>query len=168
MDDHTDNGGRTEQTIGTAAEVENRAGQAWHPGQYAPSPVPSDERLWPGELPFTAFGQLGVDRLDLRVFDQDQWWVDRTGTPHLLQDMSVEYLGNVIEFLLEHRDGFYADTIRRWFVQSLGDQLLFDEPGGELLAAVAGGPDWDEVAPEEWLESTPLMRKLRRSVTVEP
>lgn len=24
---------------------------------YPPSPVPSDQRLWPGELPFTAFGQ---------------------------------------------------------------------------------------------------------------
>jgi hypothetical protein len=42
------------------------------------SPVPSDARLWPTGLPFTAFGQFGDDRLDLRVFDQDVYWVDRT------------------------------------------------------------------------------------------
>jgi hypothetical protein len=48
---------------------------------FPPSPVPSDERLWPGELPFTAFGQVGADHLDLHVFDQDVYWVDRIGAP---------------------------------------------------------------------------------------
>jgi hypothetical protein len=42
-------------------------------------PAATDVVLWPDELPFTAFGQFGANFLDLRVFDQDIWWVDRDG-----------------------------------------------------------------------------------------
>ena len=91
--------------------------------KYSPSPVPSDRRLWPGELPFTAFGQFGEDSLDLRVFDQGTYWVDRTGTAHLLSQMSDAYIVNVINFLTELRDQYFADNMRRAFIQILGDQL---------------------------------------------
>ena len=129
---------------------------------YQPSPVPSDARLWPLELPFTAFGQFGEDALDLRVFDQDVFWVDRLGAPHLLKDMSQEYISNVIAFLTDLRDQYFADTQRRSFLQSAGDQILFDEPAGEVLAHALGAPTWEMLSAEEWLESTPLMRSLRR------
>jgi len=132
------------------------------PSLYPPSPVPSDARLWPTELPFTAFGQLGDDRLDLRVFDQDIYWVDRTGQAHLIADMSETYIANVVAFLVEFREGYFADTQRRWFIQTMGDQLLFGDPGGDGLAVEAGGPTWGELGAEEWLEATPLMRALRR------
>jgi hypothetical protein len=128
---------------------------------YPPSPVPGDSRLRPFERPFTAFGQFGEDTLDLRVFDQDVYWVDRHGKPHLLNEMSANYIRNVIEFLTGLRDQYFADTQRRWFIQTLGDQLLFDEPGGEALAVALGGPSWGALGAEEWLESTPLMRALR-------
>lgn len=131
-------------------------------GDYPPSPVPCDARLWPFELPFTAFGHLGVGRLDLRVFDQDVYWVDRAGTPHLLAQMSRDYIENMITFLMKSRDQYFADSQRRAFIQTLGDQLLFDEPGGEVLAAALGGPSWSQLTAEEWLENTPLMRALRR------
>ncbi|WP_416957833.1 hypothetical protein ACNKF0_09555 [Nocardioides sp. T5] len=131
---------------------------------FPPSPVPSDARLWPGELPFTAFGHLGPDRLDLRVFDQDLAWIDRTGRPHLLAEMSEEYVSNVIAFLVELREQYFVDTQRRWFIQSLGDQLLFGEPGCDVIAVAAGGPTWGEMSAETWLEATPLMRALRRRV----
>jgi len=129
---------------------------------YPPSPVPSDSRLWPFERPFTAFGQFGDDMLDLRVFDQDVYWVDRHGAPHLLNEMSTDYIENVIDFLMGLRDQYFADTQRRWFIQTLGDQLLFDEPGGETLAAALGRPSAGALTAEDWLESTPLMRALRR------
>src|SRR4051812_37261241 len=98
-----------------------------HSDRFLPSPVPSDRRLWPHELPFTAFGQLGVDRLDLRVFDQDTYWVDRTGDPHLLAEMSADYIENVICFLDELRDQYFRDSQRRAFIQTLGDQLLYGD-----------------------------------------
>lgn len=131
--------------------------------EYPPSPVPSDARLWPGDLPFTAFGQFGPNHLDLRVFDQATTWVDRLGRPHQIVDgMSDTYVRNVIGFLEEHRDMYFAGTQRRWFIQTLGDQLLYDEPGGDVLAVAVGGPTWGELTAETWLESTPLMRALRR------
>lgn len=136
------------------------------PFEYPPSPVPSDARLWPFELPFTAFGQYGEDMLDVRVFDQGTYWVDRVGVAHLIEGgMSDEYIENVIEFLVEFREQYRADCVRRAFIQTVGDRLLFGEPGGELLAASLGGPAWSELTAAEWLESTPLMRALRRRAT---
>ena len=82
-------------------------------GSYAPSPVPSDARLWPLELPFTAFGHLGEDMLDLRVFDQEVYWVDRIGTPHLVLQMSRDYIENVITFLVDLREQYFTDSQRR-------------------------------------------------------
>ncbi len=38
-----------------------------------------DDRLWPGERPFTEFGQWGYGSLDLRVFDQDTVWCNIAG-----------------------------------------------------------------------------------------
>lgn len=131
---------------------------------YPPSPVPSDRRLWPTELPFTAFGQFGVDQFDLRVFDQDIYWVDRTGAPHLLAEMDNEYVANVITFLTELQDTYFQSTQRRWFIQTAGDQLLYGDPGGDVLVAAAGGASWGELSAEAWLEGTPLMRALRRRV----
>jgi hypothetical protein len=132
------------------------------PSPFPRSPVPSDARPWPGELPFTAFGQFGDDMLDLRVFDQDIYWVDRTGQSQLISDMSEAYIANVIAFLVEFQEMYFADTQRRWLIQTAGDQLLFGEPGGDVLAVYAGGPKWGELSAEEWLEATPLMRTLRR------
>lgn len=42
--------------------------------------------------------------MDLRVLDQGVWWVDVTGQPHRLTEMSTEYLDAVIAFVTEHRD----------------------------------------------------------------
>lgn len=129
---------------------------------YPHSPVPSDRRLWPGELPFAAFGQFGEDMLDLRVFDQDVWWVDRRGRPHLVAQMSGEYVANVISFLTQFREGYFVVCRRRAHIQALGDLYLFGDPGGDALAAALGAPTWDDLTAETWLESTPLMRALRR------
>lgn len=73
-------------------------------------------------------------------------------------------MSNVIAFLVELREQYFVDTQRRWFIQSLGDQLLFGEPGCDVIAVAAGGPTWGEMSAETWLEATPLMRALRRRV----
>ena len=132
---------------------------------YPPSPVPSDARLWPCELPFTAFGHLGDDKLDLRVFDQDVYWVDRLGVGHRLEVMSREYVQNVVTFLVDIREQYFRATQRPWFIQILGDQFLYGEPGADVLGLGLGGPSWGDLTAEEWLESTPLMRSLRRRLS---
>ena len=76
--------------------------------------------------------------------------------------MSEAYIANVVAFLVEFQEMYFADTQRRWLIQTVGDQLLFGEPGGDVLAVDAGGPTWGELSAEEWLEATPLMRTLRR------
>lgn len=121
-----------------------------------PSPVPSDANLWPGEQPFTAFGQFGRGKLDLRVFDQDIWWVDITGTPHRLDEMRFDYQSNVIMFLREHADGYHAATVIRSCLQTVSDALGGHDPVTGLDARVIAAQD-----PLTWLEQTPLLRRLR-------
>lgn len=135
---------------------------------YPHSPVPGDRRLWPGERPFTAFGQFGENRLDLRVFDQDVWWVDRLGHPHELTQMSGEYVTNLITFLTQNREDFFIAVQRCARIQAFGDLCLFGDPGGDALAVELGGPTWDDLTAETWLESTPLMRALRRRARAVP
>ncbi|MGB3763757.1 MAG: hypothetical protein WA966_11080 [Ornithinimicrobium sp.] len=127
---------------------------------FPPSPVPSDADLWPGELPFTAWGQRAHGALDLRVFDQATWWVDITQQPHLLEDMSQAYVANVIDFLLTDAEFFHSETLRREWIQTCGD-LLLGRPPADLVASAAGAPCTSDLTALGWLEATPLMRALR-------
>ena len=54
------------------------------------------------DRPFMDFGQFALGKLDLRVFLQDEYWVDKDGTGHLISSMSDEYRSNVIRMLLIH------------------------------------------------------------------
>jgi hypothetical protein len=129
--------------------------------------VPSDSDLWPGELPFTAFGQFGNDRLDLRVFDQDRYWVDRHGHPHEIAEMTLGYIENVIVMLDGRAVEFHAATTLRCALQAYGDRLL-GRPNGDLLIVAAGAAGIADLDPGVWLESTPLMRALRRRHAISP
>lgn len=128
--------------------------------EYPPSPVPSDADLEPGELPFTAFGQWGPGMMDNRVFDQDVWWVNIEGTPFRLTNMSPEYRANVIAFLQEHADYFHAHAILREVADTIHD-IERNRVGGALLGAALGVPSTADLSSQGWLESTPLMRRLR-------
>jgi len=128
---------------------------------YLPSPVPGDSDLWPGELPFTAFGQFGRGRLDLRVFDQARYWVDMHGAPHEISEMPKEYVENVITMLSDRSTEFYSVSMLRCALQILGDVVL-GRTNGDLLANEVGGAELGELDHDVWLEATPLMRTLRR------
>jgi len=126
---------------------------------FAPSPVPSDMDLWPGELPFTAFGQFGPDSMDLRVFDQDAYWVDRSGDPHRIESMGREYVENVTRMLLERADEFHVAYQLRECLQSAGDALL-GRVNGRVLACSLGIGSVGDVSASAWMRSTPLLRRL--------
>jgi hypothetical protein len=128
---------------------------------FPPSPVPADSDLWPTELPFTAFGQFGPDALDLRVFDQDVYWVDRHGAAHRIDTMSDEYVCNVLEMLTCRAAEYHSATVVRSEIQSLGD-AMFGKVSGELLAGALGVGCVKQAEPDTWLASTPLVRGLRR------
>lgn len=129
--------------------------------QYPKSPVPADDFLIPGELPFTAFGQFGEGQMDKRVFEQDIYWVDIKGTPHLLEEMSEEYRINVIMFLRDGVNYFYTEAVLR-FAATIACDALLGRQSGELIAHDLGLPNITDLTPQEWLESTPLMRKLHQ------
>lgn len=146
--------------------------QLWSNDTVRPSStVPRDQLVGPGEHPFTCFGQFEDGMIDLRVFDQEPstaaecdgiYWVDRSGAPHLVSDMSEDYVRNVIAFLTEHCEVFYLESARRAILQSLCDQVLTGQPSGEVLLTLIGGATWSDLTPAHWLESTSIMRLLRR------
>jgi len=129
-------------------------------GQYPPSPVPSDMNLAEGELPFTAFGQFGEGKMDNRVFEQDKYWVNVKGEAFLLEEMDDLYRRNVINFLHDNLDYFHAMASLRDAIGMLAS-LEAGEPDGSALAFALGAPAIVDIPPTVWLESTPLMRKLR-------
>lgn len=128
---------------------------------YPVSPVPSDAHLEDGELPFTAFGQFGPDSLDIRVFEQDVYWVNTQGEPFRLDEMSHEYRLNVINFLFNDAEHMYITMLKKYAltiireVQKSGTgPLPLDHP--LMVAAVS----LNEKNPVEWLNSTPLVKRL--------
>lgn len=131
---------------------------------FPPSPVPADADLWPGEVPFTAFGQFGPDALDLRVFDQDVYWVDRNGDPHCIDSMEEEYVGKVVEMLSGRAGEFHVAAVLRECMQSAGD-ALHGRTNGSVLADDLGIGSLDRTDATTWLHSTPLMRRLLRTTT---
>ncbi|TRW45593.1 hypothetical protein [Georgenia yuyongxinii] len=105
-----------------------------------------------GELPFEAYGQFGPGRMDLRVFDLDQVWVDIVGVPHALHEMSLEQRSNVTAHVLQYADHYRAAVARDAFTEAV--VALID---GTRAPHVPDLP----ADPREWVESTPLMRRLR-------
>jgi hypothetical protein len=137
------------------------------PDCYPHSPVPADSDLWPGELPFTAFGQHGIDALDKRVFEQEIWWVDRFGLAHLVTEMSFAYCRNVIYHLEDNVSYFHLEAVLRSVATMLGDRLLGrDTIEADLYEIGFGGID--QLTPTQWLEATSLMRRLRTLTQIAP
>lgn len=131
--------------------------------------VDADESL---EMPNVAaskpawapWGSSDPGALDLRVLDQGQWWVDITGTPHLLAQMSATYLGNVEALLVEHAEalfyGYAAWVLRGEIWDALEGRL-----NPETVARQAGVASLARLDPRTWLSATPLMRALRAELS---
>jgi membrane protease subunit (stomatin/prohibitin family) len=127
---------------------------------YPISPVPDDDILLPGELPFTAFGQHGVNRFDKRVFEQEVYWVDYLGNEHLIAEMEKSYIENVLKYLKEGVDIFYLGAVERYIANKLTDSLL-ERVNRDDIVEQFNIPSINMLEPIAWLESTPLYRKLQ-------
>lgn len=131
---------------------------------YPSSPVPADRWLFAEELPFTAFGQHGVNHLDLRVFEQDVWWVDRYGQEHLLTEMDTDYLRAVKMHMLQYSKTHHAGAKRRYSIEVALTESVFtkrdltDYEGYRSYVLTKRDPRLVEAF--EWLESTPLYRRI--------
>ena len=126
------------------------------------SPVPSDSDSYYNELPFTAFGQVRKGNLDLRVFEQDIYWVNINGEPFELTEMSQDYLRNVKIHLYADVDSFHLGFIHMKRADNALDTMrgrINDEELAMLL-----GVGVDSLAPAEWLALTPLIQKINSLV----
>lgn len=113
---------------------------------------------YPG--PFTQFGQFGPGMLDLRVFDQEEYWVDASGNGHRLVDMSDSYRSAVVEFCLRNCSGYFTAHTRVTARAVL--QMAAHGDTTDRLIAVAIAENMLELKdPWTWLEGTPLLRALR-------
>lgn len=122
------------------------------------SPVPSDANLHPDELPFTAFGQFGEDRLDLRVFEQDIYWVNIHGEPFLLTEMSQDYLTNVLKHIYNHMDTYFVNFLKKTMIE-VAMYSMNDLQEGSIISHKINA-EITKKTPAEWLTSTPLVKKL--------
>jgi hypothetical protein len=98
--------------------------------------------------------------MDKRVFSQDVWWVDVHGRPHRIEDMSTDYRRNVLAFLLGSAEQRWIGEVMREAVTAAGEADL-GRVSWAVLAPGLGVPRVSEIDPVVWLESTPLMRRLR-------
>jgi hypothetical protein len=92
--------------------------------------------------------------LDRRILDQAEVWVDGLGTTHRLDQMPEVYRANVVAHLHLH-------AVWMWSASAF-DELLTSPVGLHVAKRVAGIRLIGETDPHLWLESTPLVRELRR------
>jgi hypothetical protein len=124
----------------------------------APSAAAEDGRRHEG--PFTDYGQFGVDYLDTRVLWQDQVWVDRTGTPHALHDMSRQYLSNVLAYLHGRAAEWYLEALLN--ATAVLAQATAREVSPEAhQETVTRAERVLALDPSSWIEETPLVGALR-------
>lgn len=111
--------------------------------------------------PLTGSGPWVSGRLDLAVFDQGTWWLNREGLAfRITTEMSTDYLANVIAFLEEHCGYYYRMTLRRAVLTFLDDLTCVGAP--ELSAPLVAALRAED--PSAWLEGTPLMSALRAAL----
>lgn len=119
------------------------------------------------------------------VYCQDEWWIDRHGHAHRIEDMSLHYVRNVINFL-ERRAEVIHRRVNRAIIYAIlsvfaeldkpsdlvtleGRRLTWGQVFGERMAEEAikdiESTYGDlEQAPLDWLRSTPLLRALHARI----
>lgn len=82
----------------------------WRAGLRATLPTTS--------VPSPASGQFGYGHLNRRVFWNDIFWVDLSGTPRFPVDMSPRYRTSVIDFLYREAAGWWRDEPARLAIEA--------------------------------------------------
>ena len=125
------------------------------------NPVESDLYLPKGEIPFTNFGHGGRGFMDIRVFLQDVYWVNIEGIAFRLDELSTDYLNNILVILFENAETHFA-TMAKWYaleLMSIMSGVIYTpweyaektkETATEMLLST----------PHEWLNSSLLVVKI--------
>lgn len=124
----------------------------WMSGELSGGARPISGRLPEDDRPFTDFGQFGPGSVDLRVFDQDEWWVDRWGNPHRISDLTAEERREVTSICLRQAESWWPQAAFNQLCVLTYEQVggLFDR--GDALIA--------ELQPQDWVRRSVLFRAL--------
>lgn len=101
--------------------------------------------------------------IDYRVVDQDEWWVNVRGEPFRLNEMSKDYLRSVYNFMQPKAEEFHF-----WAVMRTINGIITDLQNGvdnaDVLQYQLTGTTIANMEHTEWLNSTPLMRKIQQLI----
>lgn len=95
----------------------------------------------------------------VELLQQDEVWVDAKGQEHRLEDMDWKHRSNLIPFLRRSAKELYLAS---FFRASHSDLMMIEDPSDGVASAQDRlmAPFYHHPDPEDWLERTPLMRRL--------
>ncbi len=101
--------------------------------------------------------------LDARVLDQERYWVTAEATVLPLAGMTGAHLSAVARLLHAHATCMHLDAMFDALLDLI-DARSVGETTAEQLTHDLTGQSIASVSPDVWLESTPLMRAIRREL----
>lgn len=101
--------------------------------------------------------------MDLRVFMQDEVWVDIAGEVHPLETMSHDYLLNVMKMLFDDME-YQHDAVLEWYATGVMIFMagIVKPTEGQRLDFLVDAEDAIGRNAAEWLSSTPLMIRIEK------
>ena len=101
--------------------------------------------------------------MDLRVFLQDEVWVDISGDIHQLEDMSHEYLLNVMKMLFDNME-YNHDAVLEWYATGVMVFMagMVNPTEEQRLEFLSDANEAVEHEAAEWLAKTPLMIQIEK------
>lgn len=112
------------------------------------------------DFPFENFGQFREGTIDIRVFDQDKWWVNYKGEPYLLENTDQETLSSILEFLFNNAEFLYELYITNKLISLIASDIDTESTNEELAKRLAEMDALTGVKPHQWLASSLLSKKL--------
>lgn len=105
---------------------------------------------------------------DRRVLDQDRFWVTADATILRISEMSPEHLAAALAFLHErHATRLHMEAMLDVLVEFL-DPHGSPGPNAESITHELTGESIVTVDQHAWLETTPLVRAMRRELASRP
>lgn len=102
-------------------------------------------------------------KLDVRILEQSTFWINAKAEILRINEMSDAHITHVITMFEENPTRYHLAALINEIID-LVDALASGEVPGTLLAYEITGENLADIPPKQWLETTPLMRELQRTL----